>query len=223
MEKNMGKPVIKPYRNELKYTFSNSEYYLILRKLGKLNFHKYHDFNYVNNVYFDNENTFFNDNIEGLSDRIKCRIRWYGRNNTNNLINLELKIKKGKVGKKVVYKLRTKDFKDILSIKKEISKISLKNNLQIHQLNPNVQNQYFREYFINKGIRMTLDTKIIYSNYTVINSPIYKADKNVLELKFDIDSNPDLSFISDLNLKLERNSKYINGLNLTDNINFNFN
>lgn len=222
-EKNMGKLVNKPYRNELKYTFSNSDYYSILRMLGKLNFHKYHDFNYVNNVYFDNENTFFDDNIEGLSNRTKCRIRWYGKSNFNNSINLELKIKKGKVGKKVVCKLKTKDFRDIDSIKEEISKISIKHNLKIHQLSPNVQNQYHREYFINKGVRMTLDTKIKYSNYNIINSPIYISEKNVLELKFDVNYNPDLTFLSDLDLKLERNSKYVNGLNLTDNINLNFN
>jgi hypothetical protein len=223
MEKNMGKPVIKPYRNELKYTFSNSEYYIILRKLGKLNFHKYHNFNYVNNVYFDNENSFFDDNVEGLSNRTKCRIRWYGKSDSNNLINLELKIKKGKVGKKVVYNLKTKDFRDINSIQREVLKISLEHNLQIHQLKPNVQNQYHREYFVNNNVRMTLDTKIMYSNYNIITSPIFIADRNVLELKFDIDSNPDLTFLDDLNLKLERNSKYVNGLNLTGNINLNFN
>ena len=50
-----------------------------------------------------------------------------------------------------------------------------------------------------------------------------KRQKNVLELKFDVNSNPDLTFLSDLDLKLERNSKYVNGLNLTDNINLNFN
>jgi hypothetical protein len=70
---------------------------------------------------------------------------------------------------------------------------------------------------------MTLDTKIKYSNYNIINSPIFISDKNVLELKFDVNSNPDLTFLSDLDLKLERNSKYVNGLNLTDNINLNFN
>ena len=65
---------------------------------------------------------------------------------------------------------------------------------------------------------MTLDTKIIYSNYNITNSANFYSKKNVLELKFDVDSNPDLNFISNLNIKLERNSKYVNGLNLTDNL-----
>ena len=56
----------------------------------------------VNNIYFDylNFNNFY-DNIYGNTNRIKNRIRWYGK--TFSIIensNIELKIIKGMVGYK---------------------------------------------------------------------------------------------------------------------------
>ena len=59
----------------------------------------------INNIYFDNYDLdFFKSNIQGNSERSKIRLRWYGDKNTIKP-NLEIKIKKGLVGKKFVLSL----------------------------------------------------------------------------------------------------------------------
>ena len=48
-------------------------------KIHPLNIKKLYDNRVINNIYLDDLNfKFFKDNIDGISDRIKIRIRWYG-------------------------------------------------------------------------------------------------------------------------------------------------
>ena len=61
----------------------------------------------VNNIYLDSlQSQCYFDNLDGLKDRVKVRVRWY-----NNLLGfvekpvLEFKIKKGALGKKISYAL----------------------------------------------------------------------------------------------------------------------
>tara|TARA_B100001063_G_C16615712_1_gene478058 strand:- start:36 stop:698 length:663 start_codon:yes stop_codon:yes gene_type:complete len=219
MEKFMEKLVNKPYRNELKYILSKQDYFKILKILSSIGFTKYHEPNVVNNVYFDLNKIAFNENVEGYSNRMKCRIRWYGLNMLDNSINLELKIKRGHAGKKIIKRLNTSNFKDLNLIKDEIIKISLKHNLQIENLNPNVQNQYYREYFIkDNSIRLTLDSNIKYFKYNEPQLGEYWSKTYVLEIKFDTKLEPNLDFVSRLGLRLEKNSKYVNGLKLIDSL-----
>ena len=215
----MEKLVNKPYRNELKYILSKQNYFKILKILSSLGFTKYHEPNVVNNVYFDLNKIAFDENVEGYSNRMKCRIRWYGLNMLDNSINLELKIKRGHAGKKIIKKLNTSNFRDLSSIKDEIIEISLKHNLQIENLNPNVQNQYYREYFIkDNSIRLTLDSNIKYFKYNEPQLGEYWSKTGVLEIKFDTKLEPNLDFVSLLGLRLEKNSKYVNGLKLIDSL-----
>lgn len=61
----------------------------------------------VNNIYFDTEDfQYYRDNVEGVSNRRKIRIRWYGDwENREVSPVLEYKIKRGPVGYKTSYKL----------------------------------------------------------------------------------------------------------------------
>ena len=103
----MGKKEMKisGYRFERKFFITGLTKYEI-ESVVKLHpaifseiFHKRH----INNIYFD---TFslknLHDNVEGASDRIKVRIRWYGE--LYGYIEkpvLEIKIKNGLLGKKI--------------------------------------------------------------------------------------------------------------------------
>ncbi|MDP2729354.1 MAG: VTC domain-containing protein, partial [Dehalococcoidales bacterium] len=62
---------------------------------------------FVNNIYFDTvDMSAYQDNLIGISDRLKVRIRWYGE--LFGLIEepvLELKIKRGFLGGKLKFPL----------------------------------------------------------------------------------------------------------------------
>ena len=73
-------------------------------KIHPLNIKKLYDNRVINNIYLDDLNfKFFKDNIDGISDRIKIRIRWYGET-FGEIKNskLEFKIKQNTLGKKIL-------------------------------------------------------------------------------------------------------------------------
>ena len=62
----------------------------------------------INNIYFDDiKFSAYHENIEGLSDRKKYRLRWYGDfyGEVKNPV-LELKIKKASLGKKIRFDIK---------------------------------------------------------------------------------------------------------------------
>ena len=64
----------------------------------------------VNSIYYDEKNlTFANDNLIGISERLKTRLRWY---NTDKNFFYEFKSKKNKIGKKIIIP-SNKTFKEI--------------------------------------------------------------------------------------------------------------
>ena len=69
----------------------------------------------INNIYFDDiKSSAYHENIEGLSDRKKYRLRWYGDfyGEVKNPV-LELKIKKASLGKKVRFDIKNFTMKQI--------------------------------------------------------------------------------------------------------------
>ena len=71
-------------------------------KIHPLNIQKLFDDRVINNIYLDDLNfNFFKDNIDGISDRIKIRVRWYGKT-FGEVKNpkLEFKIKQNTLGEK---------------------------------------------------------------------------------------------------------------------------
>ena len=98
------------YRYERKFTvpdnYKTSRIEATVKKNKYLFREVYHQ-RQVNNIYFDSAgyNDYF-DNVLGVSERKKIRIRWYGE--TFGVIKnpvLEIKIKKGLVGDKWSYQL----------------------------------------------------------------------------------------------------------------------
>ena len=94
---------ISEYRFERKFFISGlsrTELEMII-KLHPYNFSEIYQQRNINNIYYDNfDFQCYNDNVIGISNRIKARLRWYG--NLFGEINhskIELKIKKGLLGK----------------------------------------------------------------------------------------------------------------------------
>ena len=94
------------YRYERKFFIDNLTIEKIesIVRLNSFVFSEIYSSRYINNIYFDTY-SFSNyfDNVDGLSDRFKVRIRWYGE--LFGIINepkLEIKLKKGATRKKIV-------------------------------------------------------------------------------------------------------------------------
>ena len=57
----------------------------------------------INNIYYDTLNfESAKDNLDGISNRTKYRIRWYKKNLKLSSCNVELKIKRAKLNRKII-------------------------------------------------------------------------------------------------------------------------
>ena len=171
MEKHQNK-----YRSEIKFIFHCTSYSAIKKQILKSSFHLNHNPNIISNIYFDSNQLSYIDNVEGHLYRKKIRLRWYNDFNSNVL--LEEKIKIGSSGTKNKYKMNINDVNCFSSLSKKINK-----KLNEKNLIPVIRNSYKREYFINRNIRITLDSKIKYSNYDRTFN--YLEKNNILEIKFE--------------------------------------
>ena len=169
----------------------------------------------INSLYFDTDdlkNVW--DNINGFSERLKIRLRWY--NNINNSeVFIEEKIKKNITTIKKVKSIGTfssfNELNEFINSKKFIfhnfiidKKINLKKTILV-----SYNRKYFQDTF--KKLRVTLDKNIkVYFKYP---TKVINIDKNILELKF----NPKNfsycnNFIANNNLdnRNKKYSKYVN-------------
>ena len=157
----------------------------------------------------------FKDNLDGNTQRLKTRIRWY--NETPDLINLEIKNKNGFLGWKDTIKL-----KNIYNIEKNIRNYpnsQLENYLKkIFKKNmfPVIKTKYLREYFeyAHGDIRATLDTQLEF--FSVKTNFKINFDKEIMEFKYPA-LNDQLFrnyIIPKNNFRFQKFSKYVVGVNL---------
>jgi len=181
----------------------------------------------VNNIYFDTEayNDYF-DNVLGVSDRKKIRVRWYGDTFGEVLKPvLEIKIKKGLVGDKWSYKLKpfTLDstFDNTIMQKVfESSNLPLPILESVKKVYPTLLNSYNRKYFLSADnkFRITLDFDLLYYEIkrrfnTFIKQPASDENK-IVELKYGLDDDTYANKIAtQFPFRLSKNSKYVNGVN----------
>ena len=97
-------------RYELKFILDEADYVEVLRWLTSATaFTESYPNRFVNSIYFDDtEFTAVRDNLAGISDRYKIRVRWY--NDAENLLSnpgLEVKIREGRLGYKKHFLLYT--------------------------------------------------------------------------------------------------------------------
>jgi len=180
----------------------------------------------VNNIYLDSIDlrSFF-DNINGVSKRLKVRIRWY--KDTFGLIKepvLELKLKHnlhvGKLNYPLVPFMMDKFF-SIDTIREVFEKSSLSGHLKFHlkELNFSLLNSYHREYFLSadKKYRITLDYDLqTYKLLPHYNNFLYKLKRQnttIIELKYNESNNIFADEITNyFSFRLTRSSKYVDGI-----------
>jgi len=181
----------------------------------------------VNNIYFDsNGYKFYFDNVDGVANRQKVRIRWYG--DTLGAIQkpkLEIKIKKGVVGDKWTFDLNPFILNSAIT-GADLKQLFASSNLpkpiyeMVRDVNPTLVNSYTRRYFIsaNQKFRITLDYDVYYRDIKIRMNNFTKIPQsdpfNVVELKYGLQDDALANSISkQFPFRLSKNSKYVNGVN----------
>ena len=207
------------FRYEKKWVFDKIDKETLFSNLitSKLFFREQFKERTVNSIYFDTLN--FKsaiDNLSGVSDREKFRVRWYGEDlDLFKQPILENKIKKNFQGQKIYFKLDEFNNKrlnqnNLLNLTKKINDLIPNKNLY-----PVTMTNYKRIYLIssNNEIRATLDYDLKYKKLShYIENFFLKVEDVILELKYatNIDSylRNQISGIT----RISKNSKYINSL-----------
>jgi SPX domain protein involved in polyphosphate accumulation len=182
---------------------------------------------FINNIYFDTEDyQYFKDNVEGVSNRKKIRIRWYGSLLDQNITPvLEYKIKRGPVGYKQSYRLAPIQLgsteMNISELVQKMLKCDIPKTIALDLLShkPTLVNRYHRKYFIsNDGrFRITIDDDMQFFKVSslICNLNWYDTDYDhtVLELKYAMDCDRDAKSISrSFPFRMTKNSKYVSGI-----------
>lgn len=180
----------------------------------------------VNNIYLDTYDLeMYQDNVIGVTNRKKYRIRWYG-----DLFGqiqqprLEIKIKEGPVGYKETYPLTPVRFE--AGFGKEQYLVCIKNSelpkplsTYLSSLEPTLVNRYARSYYANQGsrFRLTVDHQLSYyhiNNHKNRFRYQKKMQQNViLELKYAADLDPQAQRLSAFfPFPVTKSSKYVMGI-----------
>ncbi len=166
----------------------------------------------VQNIYFDTYDfQALEENLAGVSDRKKYRVRWY--NDDTQAAMLECKIKKGLLGEKKTWKLE-----DLPSNLLENLTILTKNveDLTHLKLQATSINRYEREYYesFDGRFRLTIDYNIQYQQPDTKNAFAVQLETPiVLELKYDAAYEEEAeTLFQSFPLRQSRHSKYVNGM-----------
>ena len=219
------------YRYEIKFALDEISYSEAMRWLQvNTQATKRYDDRFVNSLYFDNPGySAIRDNITGLSNRSKYRLRWYSADKTSNLAILptfEIKTRKGRLGKKD--SIRMSNFSESF-VSLPLYKIDSKLRSELNKSNFILDDhyvsvlsvQYLREYFEDSlGLRVTFDKDIEFSyvdglNSKLVDCPKLQYRRYVMELKFNTDLKDYVSqLLSGLNMSPTRHSKYLVGISM---------
>lgn len=176
----------------------------------------------VNSLYFDtfDMDSYF-DNVLGNTDRLKIRIRWYGDLMKITKPTLELKIRRGLVGTKLLFPL--KEFSLPCSLK-DIRNVFAQSELPPWLLETMktqkfaILNSYTRKYFASacNRYRITLDSNLKYwgiFNQDHLSLMKYIEDDYViLELKYKIQEDAE-DVTTQFPFRMTKSSKFVTAYN----------
>lgn len=231
MEKAADKPTqVSNLRFERKFLFENGNADDIIQGVyrNSYSFQEIFHKRKVNNIYFDDANyNFYKENVEGVADRKKLRLRWYGYD-TNEISNptIEIKKKMSEAGYKDSIRLKGLQANLIYQTPSDVHHLLIehtKEHRAIHQalmrLHPTLINNYERRYFLSfcGRYRLTVDyNQAFYNpNYSILENSKRQINAIVVELKYSVgDDNEARQVSQQIKTRLSKSSKYVNGLNL---------
>ena len=209
--------VYSDVRIERKFSFGNANDKELTKFLLSNNFKQKYQKRRVNSIYLDTPN--FNhvlDNINGVNEREKLRIRWYN----NDLENFSIEVKKknkfcilkkiNKINSKIRKESFISDFSDVFYKKFSKNKKYNYNFILIVS--------YVRNYWVsaNEKIRATVDFDIS-TRSIALNSLNIKIPDTVLEFKFAPENEEyfrQLFSSRKFNFRVKKFSKYVNAFSL---------
>lgn len=183
----------------------------------------------INNIYLDTySHTNFFKNVDGQSQRLKIRVRWYGDMfGEIEAPVLELKIKNGQLGRKVSFKLKDFEFNKKFSnlvLKQVFSESDIPDDVKelLKDFNATLVNRYKRKYYqtVDKKFRLTSDSNMEYikllSNHRASFGQKVKDRMNgILELKYSKENDMAANAISNqFPFRMTKSSKYVTGIEL---------
>jgi len=215
-------------RYEIKFVLNEREMTHILSCLNINGAKKNFPDRMINSLYFEYlDQKLARDNLAGISNRCKVRLRYYGDNVLESSDQkLEIKLREGRLGSKIIYPLLTiKNAlrqKTLFELSKDIFQEIYNSYFTHYSINsylvPILLIKYKREYYkIYNGIRITIDKHIKFYNTPhngKLNSlkPI-SYNPYVVEIKFSKNLRLNaLNLIQSLNVAPKRHSKYLMGL-----------
>lgn len=212
------------YRYERKFVLPQADYnhFMLMLKKSAYGFRQAYPERFINSIYFDDfDLTRCYENIDGVADRTKIRVRWYGEcNGVAPAPKLELKIKKGLAGTKEVYPLTDFDTKGNLT---HLPRTAASHDLpadvkmMVRRVAPVIMTRYRRKYLISRNgrFRLTFDDKIRYFNAGhgfIRGQGVADADC-IVEIKYSSEEDHDVDRISSLfPMRMNKNSKYVKAL-----------
>ena len=224
MKKNTS--LISDFRYERKFFITELSKYEVecIVKIHPAIFSEIYHKRFVNNIYIDSYNLKnYRENIEGETDRIKIRIRWYGE--LFGYIKepvLEIKVKKEFLNKKISIPIKPFILKKDTKISDILNSFNdLQDSLVIdfNSLKPSLLNQYSRKYYqsCNGYYRITIDTDQSFYQVNKQNNFFLNrtTDKNtvILELKYAKEYDSEANHITTkFPFRISKSSKYISGV-----------
>lgn len=181
---------------------------------------------FVNNIYLDTHSlaSYF-DNEDGVSERVKTRIRWYGGlfGQVTKPV-LELKTKKGFLGGKLRSPLQpfSLDHNCSLGLLQDVFAQSGLPGLlreQLKSMGFTLLNRYSRKYFesADHKFRITIDFDLEYfridDSRNYFTERLSDRDKVILELKYNQEDDDRARYVTNhLPFRLTKSSKYAMGI-----------
>jgi len=223
-----GVPQISEARFERKFLVSGLSRYEIeaIIKLHPAMFHEPYPRRFVNNLYLDSQaaKNYFTT-INGQSERVKLRIRWYG--DLFGLVEkpvLELKTKTGSVGRKAGYPLHPfmldETFRPV-----RLTNVFLASDLpdmlreSLMSMEIWLLNRYQRQYFqtVDRRYRLTIDWQMEYYRTLSMGDGFHAkavdTSCTIVELKYRCSDQEGADIIaSHFPFRMSKNSKYVQGL-----------
>ena len=212
------------YRYEIKFVLDNARLSDAMQWLyNNTTANKKYDNRTVNSIYFDDVDfSSVQDNLAGIAQRNKLRLRWYGLQE-NSLPYFEVKINNARLGYKTSYPIKSIE-NDLLEL--NIEKITSKCTKDLAKQNivfdkhlvPTLLVNYEREYYeTHDGIRITIDQDIQFSetqlHTTLDENNSFPYPLKVMEIKFKPDMKEAVAgLIRHLHITPKRHSKYLIGL-----------
>jgi hypothetical protein len=180
----------------------------------------------VNNAYLDSPaRRDYHDHINGVANRSKTRVRWYGQQHeVAECPMLERKLKRGMVSGKETHALpplliNRGCLRSLLETAFNAGALPLLLRSELRHVEPALFNCYQRHYFLSRegGFRLTVDSRLQFASLPHNRGPAIRSVTPVTTLVIELKFGHDLVEYADcvtnvFPFRLARFSKYVVGI-----------